>query len=91
MADEESFTDIVGARPEDPPRKCTKDAHKRRLEAAISAGGNPSTNGGAEFAPDLVAAMDLSRAASTEASLGEFVDDVRQAFRRVARTGEAVA
>jgi hypothetical protein len=91
MADLESFTEIVGARPAEPPRRGTKDAHKRRLEDAIAAGGNPSTNGGAEFAPDLVAAMDWIKAAATEASLGEFVVDLRQALRRVARTGAAVA
>jgi hypothetical protein len=85
LADGESFFEVVGAEPPPPPRKCAKDVHKKRLEEAVKAGGHPLTNGGAEFGPDLIAAMDLRRAAAAEPTLDLFIRDVRLALKRVNR------
>ena len=85
LADPASVKAIVGSDPPPPPRRCRKDAHKQRLQQAIKAGGNPVTQGGAEFGRELAQAMDLQAAAATEPTLGSFVSDLRLAFRRLSR------
>lgn len=45
------------------------------LSKAIVDAGHPNTLGGIEFAQELVASMDLYRAAKNEASLKHFLDD----------------
>jgi hypothetical protein len=84
LADPITFGTVVGGMPPPPPARCEKDAHKKRLREAVAAAGHPITNDGAEFGPDLVWAMDFIRAATADATLGAFVQDVRLALRRVA-------
>ena len=47
----------------------------------MAAGVVPSL-GGIEFADDILAAMDLERAAKADPSLRRFLDDLRQALRQ---------
>ena len=82
LADVVSFQTVVGGTPPPPPPRCQKDAHKRRLHDAVLAAGHPITNGGAEFGPELVDAMDFNRAAAADPTLGAFVEDTRLALRR---------
>ena len=82
LADPQSFESIVGSRPDIGTRKCVRDHYKQVLASTIAQGGHPATLGGVEFAPELVAAMDLYRAGRNDSSLKAFVDDFRAKLRR---------
>lgn len=56
---------------------------KRRLVEALEATGEIVTQGGADFADEIVGAMDLYRAGRAVPSLGMFIDDLRAALRRL--------
>lgn len=81
MADPDSFHTVVGVRPNVGKEKCRRDHYVQMLAAAVREAGNPATLGGIEFADELVAAMDLYRAAKNDAALGLFLDDLRAALR----------
>ena len=80
MADPPSFKAVVGTQPRLGKKKCDRDKYKRLLAKALADAGHPATLGGAEFAPELVAAMDLYRAGKNEKSLKHFTDDLRAAL-----------
>ncbi|MCX7866138.1 MAG: DUF4276 family protein [Limisphaera sp.] len=82
LADPDSFHQVVGSRPNLGTGKCTRDFYKRALADAVRRAGHPSTLGGMEFAPELVAAMDLYRAGKAEPSLGDFLNEFRAGLRR---------
>jgi hypothetical protein len=63
-------------------RKCERDRYKQHLRTALEKGGHTVTLGGAEFASEIVEALDLFRAAKNEPSFGHFVDALRAAVRR---------
>jgi len=75
LADPDSFAEVVGSRPRGGKRKCERARYKRLLAEAVEKGGHTSPLGGIEFAPDLVAAMDLHRAGKMERSLKLFLDE----------------
>lgn len=81
MADPPSFREQFGVQPS---ISRTSDRHvwKRRLVSALEDAGQIVLQGGAEFAPDIVAAMDLYRAGRTVPSLGAFIADLRAAIRQ---------
>jgi hypothetical protein len=81
LADPESFKEVVGLRPTMGKRKCARDYYKGALANAVRKAGHPATLGGIEFAPELVARMDLYRAGKNERSLKAFVDDLRGRLR----------
>jgi hypothetical protein len=91
QADPETFQRVVDAEPVEPDDPCEPGAYKRTLEEAVRAGGNPISHGGAEFAPDLVAAMDLNRAARRVSALGQLIEDLKAHMRRIARELDAIA
>jgi hypothetical protein len=74
LADPASFAQVVGGRPKVGRRKCQQDVYKRILKKAIVDAGHPVSLGGAEFAEEIVNAMDLYRAGKGEKSLKLFVD-----------------
>lgn len=86
MADPNSFNEIVGHRPALGQSKCERGYYKHILHTAVQAGGHPAMLGGIEFAQDLVEVMDLYRAGRGNPSLKAFLDDLRPALRRLART-----
>ena len=86
MADPNSFHDIVGHRPALGRSKCERGYYKHVLHTAVQKGGHPAMLGGIEFAEDLVEAMDLYRAGRENPSLKAFLDDLRTALRRLAKT-----
>lgn len=87
MADPASFAGVVGRAPRLGARKCDRDRYKRILRETVTAAGHPALLGGIEFAPELVAAMDLYlyRAGKNEKSLEHFVEDLGAALRRLRR------
>lgn len=83
MADPESFHAVIGSQPSLGKRKCDRAKYKAMLNKAVTSAGHPATLGGIEFAPELVAAMDLYRAGKNEKSLKHFVDDARSVLPRL--------
>ena len=84
FADPESFKMIVGQAPPADPGKCERLCYKNLLHRTILDAGQPILTTAMEFAPDLIEAMDLYRAGKNQRSLGHFVDELRQALRRLA-------
>jgi hypothetical protein len=84
VADPDSFAQVVGARPKLGRKKCERGYYKSILSGTLASAGHPTTLGGIEFAPELVAAMDLHRAGKTERTLKDFVQDARNAIRTIA-------
>jgi hypothetical protein len=62
-------------------RKCERNRYKIILEDGLRAAGHPVRLGGIEFAPEIVAGMDLYRACSNEPSLRNFIDSLKRALR----------
>lgn len=83
MADPESFYQVVGAEPPPHDDPCEPDVHKQRLRQAVRAGGHAISNGGLEFGPDLVEAMNFARVRRAEQSLDDFIGELRAALRRI--------
>lgn len=81
MADPDAFHKVVGTRPDVPKDKCERDFYAQQLASAVNEAGHPNTLGGIEWASELVAAMDLYRAAKNDPALGTFLDDLRAAIR----------
>lgn len=88
MVDPDSFSGVVGHRPSLGRAKCERDKYKQLLGEAVRKGGSPALLGGIDFAPDLVAAMDLYRAAQTDRSFGHFVSELRACFVRWAQRND---
>jgi len=82
LADPDSFQAVVGQRPTVGKKKCVRDHYKDALAKAVRQAGHPPTLGGIEFAPDLVAAMNLYRAGRNVRSFRAFVDDLRGKLRQ---------
>jgi hypothetical protein len=84
LADPDSFHEVVGVRPVPGKKKCERDRYKALLSKAVREAGHPSTLGGIEFGPELVAKMDLYRAGKTEKSLKHFLDDAARCLNALA-------
>ncbi len=82
LSDPASFSQVVGPAPPVGKRKCQRGIYKRILAQAVIDGGHPPTLGGVEFAAEIVAAMDLYRAAKNEPSLGRFLDAARRRLKQ---------
>ena len=85
MLDGAAFKTVFGKGCDAPDRKCDRDRYKHRLTQAICATGITPNLGGIEFAREIVAEMDIDRAAQGDRSFHRFVDDLRDAFRELAR------
>ncbi len=82
LADPTSFAEVVGVRPSIGRTKCKRDLYKQILTKAVADAGHPPVLGGVEFAPDIVARMDLYRAGKREKSLKSMVDALRAALKQ---------
>ncbi len=81
MADPQSLHECLGVHVDREPRKCRRDRYKNLLRQALDAAGLPHMLDGAEWAPDIVEAMDLYRASKAEPSLGAFLRELRTHLR----------
>jgi hypothetical protein len=81
LLDGAAFKAALGQGCQAPDRKCARDRYKETLIRAVLKAGITPSLGGIEFAEDIVAAMDLERAARDDASLKHFLDDLRAALR----------
>ncbi|MCO5760252.1 MAG: DUF4276 family protein [Chromatiaceae bacterium] len=82
LLDGAAFKAALGQGCRAPDQKCARDRYKEALIKAVMAAGVVPSLGGIEFADDILAAMDLERAARADPSLQRFLDDLRQALRR---------
>lgn len=82
VADPEGFALAIGATPPTRKRKCGRDVYKSVLRETIHRAGHLAPLGGIEFAPELVARMDLFQAGKSDKSLKAFTDDLRSALIR---------
>jgi hypothetical protein len=81
LADPVSFAELFG--PVRPVESQDGDGWKTALVGSLSDAGEIVTGGGAEFADDVVDAMDLYRAGREAQTLRRFTQDVRLALRQV--------
>lgn len=81
LVDSTAFKSVFGRGCDAPDRKCERARYKKMLIDAIRASGVTPSLGGIEFADDIVAAMDLTRAAAADASLSRLIEDLRAAFK----------
>lgn len=85
LADPVSLKEALGVDARPPADKCERDLYKQLLLNALMQAGHSVTQGGAEFADEIVAAMDLFRAGKNDASLKHCVDGLRAALKELAR------
>ena len=81
LLDGAAFKAVFGQGCKAPDRKCNRNQYKDRLIAAIRAAGSIPLLGGIEHAADIIREMDIDRAASADASLRSFVNDLRATFQ----------
>lgn len=89
LADPTSFAELFGRQP-DLGAVNDRLEWKHRLITALEVSGEIVTQGGAEFADEIVAAMDLYRAGRVAPSLNLFVSDLGAALRRLKLACDAV-
>lgn len=89
LADPEAFGQVVGGAPLPDPGRSGRGVYKKLLQDSLDAADAlVLTTAMEEYAPDIVAAMDLYRAGKARPDLGHFVDHLRAALRlAVARSG----
>lgn len=85
MSDPPSLAEALGAQVSLERRKCERDVYKQQFAAALRSAGQILTLGGAEFADEVVDAMDLFRAGKNEPSLKHCIDDLRAALKPTVR------
>lgn len=81
LVDSAAFKSVFGRGCDAPDQKCDRARYKKMLIDAIRSSGVIPNLGGIEFADDIVAAMDLTRAAAADASLSRLIEDLRAAFK----------
>lgn len=82
LADPVSFAHHFGRQPElGTPHG--RDGWKQRLVESLEAAGEIVTQGGAEFAAEIINVMDFYRAGQAAPTIQAFVDDVRSALKQL--------
>jgi hypothetical protein len=82
LADPVSFAHQFGHQPElGTPNG--RDGWKQRLVESLEAAGEIVTQGGAEFAEEIINVMDFYRAGQAAPTIQAFVDDVRSALKQL--------
>jgi hypothetical protein len=80
LADPTSLSTMFGHQP-GTPASSDADELKRLLKAYLEDADEVVTQGGVEFADEIVVAMDLYRAGKAEPTLKRFLDDLQAALR----------
>lgn len=81
LVDSAAFKAVFGRGCDAPDRKCERARYKKMLIGAIRSSGVTPSLGGIEFADDIVAAMDLDRAAAADDSLRSVIEELRGVFQ----------
>jgi hypothetical protein len=82
LADAQGFRQAIpgSAPPALPTYKCERGCYKQALRQAFATAGLEPQLGGAAYAAELVAQMDLYRAGQSDRALKHFLDDLRAAL-----------
>jgi hypothetical protein len=80
LVDSAAFMRALGKGCAAPDQKCERSRYKRLLAEAIRATGITPSLGGIEFSEDIVDAMDLESLGRKDASLDQFLDDLKSVF-----------
>jgi hypothetical protein len=83
LADPEATQKVLGIPGPPDPGKCDRSFYKNLLRQTILRAGQPILTTEMEYAPDLVAEMDLFRAGRNQSSLKHFVDEIRSALQSI--------
>jgi hypothetical protein len=81
LADPAAVQQVLGVTPPSDPGKCDRRVYKQLLRQTILGAGQPILTSEMEYAPDLVAAMNLFQAGKNQHSLKHFVEEVRSALQ----------
>ncbi len=81
LVDSAAFKSVFGRGCAAPDRKCERARYKKMLIDAIRSSGVTPSLGGIEFADDIVAALDLDRAAAADDSLRSVIEELRRVFQ----------
>ncbi len=81
LVDSAAFKSVFGRGCNAPDQKCERARYKKMLIDAIRSSGVTPNLGGIEFAGDIVAAMDLDRAAAADDSLRHVIEELRGIFQ----------
>lgn len=82
LLDGAAFKSVFGKGCPAPDRKCDRGRYKHHLFESVLASGVVPQLGGIEFAEDIVARMDIARAARADPSFRRFVDELRSVFKQ---------
>jgi hypothetical protein len=82
LIDSRAFKSVLRHGCQTPDQKCDRNRYKHLLDDAVRAAGVEPLLGGIEFADDIVAAMQLGRAAQADSSFRHLLRDLRAAFRQ---------
>lgn len=82
LVDAAAFRSVTGIAPLARQPRAGED-HKALFHASVAESRTPLLTGPMELAPDIIAAMDLDKAALEDRSLGRFLSDLRAAFHQV--------
>jgi len=82
LADPGGFAERFGLQP---PLAAVRDRRewKRRLQETLERAGEIVTQGGGEFADEIIETMDFYRAGQADQTIQTFADDVRGALRQI--------
>jgi hypothetical protein len=82
LADPESFAECFGLQPPLAPVRDRRE-WKRRLRETLEHAGEIVTQGGAEFADEIVEKMDFYRAGNADPTILSFTDGLRATLRQI--------
>jgi hypothetical protein len=81
LADPGAIQEVLETSAPEDPGKCERHLYKQLLRQTIRSAGQPILTSEMEYAPDLVAAMDLFRAGKNQPSLRHFTEEIRNALQ----------
>jgi hypothetical protein len=81
LIDSSAFKTVVGKGCSAPDQKCDRGRYKQLLLSAMQNAGIVPPLGGVEYTRDIVDAMDLTRAATIDASFDKFLKDLNNKFK----------
>jgi hypothetical protein len=83
LADPDALRTALGAVVNRETRKCERHLYKTALVSSLRKAGHPVVLGGAEFAREIVEAMDLYKAGRNERPFKHFLDSLRESMSRL--------
>lgn len=83
LLDQHALNNVFGVSLNIPLQKCERDFYKNELRKIIQHAGWPITQGGIEYSQDIIEEVDFVRAGRNDSSFGNFISDLKSAFKRI--------